>query len=126
VKLSHSAFLADENIHPEVVRALRAKGLDVLAVRECKLIGSGDLVLLRKARAERRIILTHDSDFGTLAIAGGEPILGIVYLRPGHITPEFTLGTLTTILNQETELTDPFLLVAVRKRNSVRIRIRQL
>jgi predicted nuclease of predicted toxin-antitoxin system len=34
-------------------------------------------------------VLTRDGDFGTLAIHAGEPVTGIVYLRPGHISALF-------------------------------------
>jgi len=37
-------------------------------------------------------IQTHDSDFGALAIHQGEPVIGEVNLRPGHISPRFTIA----------------------------------
>ena len=88
------------------------------------MVGSEDVTLLRLAVAESRIVITHDSDFGTLAIAAGEPYLGLIYLRPGHFKPEFTVGTLQAILAQNPELTPPFIVVGVRSGSKIRIRIR--
>ncbi len=76
--------------------------------------------------SERRIVLTHDSDFGKLAIPNGEPIFGIVYIRPGHLRVEQTLGTLRALLTQDFDLTPPFLIVAKRIDNNVTFRLRSL
>lgn len=125
MKLTDFALLTDENVDAQVVAFLRALGFGVRDVKEDGLVGVDDVVLLRLAVSEGRIILTHDSDFGTLAITQGEPYVGIVYLRPGHIRSEFTTGTLRTLLGQEPDVNPPFIIVAVRSGESVRIRIRQ-
>ena len=125
--LDGAAFLADENIHPDVVAYLRQRGFDVLDVKEeAHLRGAADVDLIRRAVASQRVVLTHDSDFGALAVSAGEPVLGIVYLRPGHIDPAFTVGTLKALLNQRHNLAAPFLIVAQRTRDSVAIRLRML
>ncbi|NLF09688.1 MAG: DUF5615 family PIN-like protein [Pirellulaceae bacterium] len=126
MRLGDFPFLADENVHREVVASLRAEGRDVLDVRESGWSGSSDAELLRRAFASRRVILTHDRDFGALYIARLEPVYGIVYLRPGHIDPRFTLDTLRVLFSRNPELTPPFLLVAKRSGNSVTIRVRSL
>jgi predicted nuclease of predicted toxin-antitoxin system len=59
---------ADENIHPGVVTARRARGCDVRTVLEAGLGGAADVLVLRAASADRRVVLTHDADFGTLAL----------------------------------------------------------
>lgn len=46
MRLREFALLADENIHPDVVAALRAGGGDVLGVRDCELAGSADTAIL--------------------------------------------------------------------------------
>jgi predicted nuclease of predicted toxin-antitoxin system len=63
------ALIADENIHPAVVAYLRSTGHDVVDVKEEGLNGADDLTLIRRSVAEKRVILTHDGDFGTLAVA---------------------------------------------------------
>ena len=124
--LSGAPILTDENIHEEVVAFLRGEGHDVLDVKESGLMGTDDLPLIRLSLAEQRIILTHDSDFGRLAVHNHEPLVGIIYLRPGHILPEFTVGTLRAVLAQLLDPQPPFIIVARRTGNSVRIRVRQL
>jgi predicted nuclease of predicted toxin-antitoxin system len=78
VKLREFGLLTDENIDPAVVSHLRTIGFDVLDVCESGLQGSSDVDLLRRAVGERRVVVTHDADFGTLAILQGEPIVGLV------------------------------------------------
>jgi predicted nuclease of predicted toxin-antitoxin system len=119
-------ILADENIHPGTVAWLRARGCDVLEVRGGELVGSEDLTLMRFAYAQGRIILTHDSDFGALSIARLEPIIGLVFLRPGHVDPGFTVYTLEAIFNLNLDLRPPFVLVAKRTGDNVRVRVRSL
>ncbi len=56
-------FLADENIPPEIVSALRNAGHDVLDVKEEEWQGKTDIALVRIAQTQQRLILTHDKDF---------------------------------------------------------------
>jgi predicted nuclease of predicted toxin-antitoxin system len=117
-------WLADENIDPEVVRYLRSVGLDLATFGEKGVSGAPDSEVLRLAVAENRIVLTHDRDFGRLALAGGQSFIGIVFLRPGHIEPRFTIESLKVVLNERFELRSPFVLVAQRAGDDVRIRLR--
>ena len=75
---------------------------------------------------EGRVALTHDSDFGTLAIRSGAPHVGIIYLRPGHIEARFTLDILDMLNAAATDVAAPFLLVAERRGESVRVRVRSV
>jgi predicted nuclease of predicted toxin-antitoxin system len=126
LRFADLSFLADENIHPDVLEFLRRSGTDILAASGMHLAGRGDADLLDWAAAEQRGILTHDSDFGRLAIGEAKTVFGIVYLRPGHIKPSFTIATLRTVLAMERPLEPPFLLVARRTESTVRIRIRRI
>jgi hypothetical protein len=74
VRLADALWLTDENIHPDVVAHLRARGLDVSDVREQGWYGRSDEELLREAHRAGRIVLTHDGDFGTLALLGRRPV----------------------------------------------------
>ena len=126
MKLRDFRLLTDENIHSDVVQFLRSEGSDVLDVREESLHGTPDINLLRRAVSESRVVLTHDSDFGTLAIFGGEAVVGIVYLRPGHIDPQFTIDSVVALFREELDLTPPFIVVARRTGSHVTIRLRTL
>jgi len=125
VNLFSFPWLIDENIHPEVVAYLRREGLDVVSISEQGRFGLPDVKVLRQAFKAGRIVLTHDSDFGNLALMGAE-FVGILYLRPGHINAEFTIQTLNAIRDSEIDVTPPFIVVAERTADNVRIRIRKL
>src|SRR5208283_2477686 len=118
MKLREFPLLTDENLDPDVVASLRQLGFDVLDVVEGGLQGSTDVDLLRLAAAQGRVIVTHDADFGTLAIHQNEPLVGLVYLRPGHIDPQFTTETVRTILTTDPDVLPPFVLVAKRTGNN--------
>ncbi len=124
MKVREFALVADENIHPTVVEHLRDEGMDVLDVKENGLVGMPDIELIRLARSQDRVILTHDRDFGRLAIAMMEPMVGIIYLRPGHIDPGFTNDSIRALLQESLDVTVPFIIVAVRKAGQVKIRLR--
>lgn len=66
MKLADCAFLTDENIDSERVAWLREQGLDVLDVKESGLFGMPDQDILQQAWVEQRIVISQDSDFGTL------------------------------------------------------------
>lgn len=126
MKLRDFGLLTDENLDPDVVQWLIDSGFNVLDVCREGLRGSTDRELLRRAAAENRIVVTHDSDFGKLAIVQGEPVLGLVFVRPGHIDPRFTIETVSTVLANDPDLLPPFVLVARRTNDRVAIRIRRL
>jgi predicted nuclease of predicted toxin-antitoxin system len=126
VTLRDFGVLTDENIHPGVVAFLRSEGFDTQTAVEAGLVGAEDVAVLRAAVSARRIVLTHDADFGRLAVAQGEPLLGVVYLRPGHIQPNVTIQTLRVILGKDIAVAVPFLLVARRAGSRVAIRVRTL
>jgi predicted nuclease of predicted toxin-antitoxin system len=126
VRLREFPLLADENVHSGVIGFLREAGCDVVTVREVGLRGEDDRVIIEWALPRRRVIITHDSDFGELGVASGQQIHGIVYLRPGHWPPEFTIETMIHLLDLDLKLAPPFLLAAVRSGRRVRTRLRQL
>lgn len=126
MKLAELPLLADENIHPEVLAWCRGEGLDVASVADRGLLGRPDDAVLAAAAAEGRVVLTHDADFGTLAVAGRKPIVGIVYLRPGHIDASYTIASLRAVLAQTFPVQPPFIIVAQRAGDIVTLRVRQL
>ncbi len=126
MKLRDFGILTDQNLHPEVVAFLRSEGFNVLDVREQGVLGTEDLILLQRSVVENRLIFTHDSDFGTLAIRQGEQVVGIVYIRPGHIRPQFTIDTIQAILTDDPDVCPPFILVAKRSGTKVSLRVRQI
>lgn len=84
-------FLADECTDVQLVELLRANGFDVLYVMET-MRGAKDDVILSRAYAEERILLTEDKDFGELVFRLRKPAIGIILLRfnPGEETQKAT------------------------------------
>jgi predicted nuclease of predicted toxin-antitoxin system len=126
LKLRDFGLLTDENLDPEVIAKLRQLGFDVFDVIESGLQGVTDVDLLRLATSQGRVVVSHDADFGTLAILQHEPLIGVVYLRPGHIDAQFTVETIQTLLNIDPELSPPFIVVAKRVADQVTVRVRAL
>ena len=76
-------LLANMNISPETVNALRVKGLDIIRVSQILPVTSSDADILDLARREKRIVVTQDLDFSALLALGGfnEPSLITVRLK---------------------------------------------
>ena len=119
-------LLLDENVHPEVAAALRSRGKDVESVYTVGAIGAPDVRVLELATDAGRVVVTHDSDFGTLAVRAGQGLIGIVYIRPGHIRPEVVMETLDAVDALDISPAPPFIVVAERRGTDIRIRVREL
>ena len=76
MKLTDFPLLTDENIAPAVASFLREAGFDVRDVIEDHLFGSSDRHLLDLAVSEGRVVVTRDSDFGTLVVGQHQPVIG--------------------------------------------------
>ena len=72
-------FLLDVPVGREIAEWLQEQGYDVSEVRTIDPALS-DLAILRLARAQSRIVITTDKDFGELAVRQGEAHCGIVRL----------------------------------------------
>jgi|SRR5882757_803709 len=59
-------FLLDNNLSPALGDLLRSAGHDVVHVREIDLQRALDPVVLETARVENRVLISADTDFGTL------------------------------------------------------------
>ena len=124
MRLQDFPLLTDENINPKVVAYLRDQAFNVHDVKQSSLVGMPDLDVIRLAHSQNRVVLTHDRDFGKLAIAALEPMVGIVYLRPGHVEATFTIESLQVLIQKDLNVSPPFIIVAERSANDVTIRVR--
>ena len=111
---SEFKILCDENIHPNVVDYLTSQGLDFESIWGLVLRGLDEEDVLVRAYSENRLVLTHDSDFGTLVIADQKPFFGIVHLKSGHILPKFTLESLDALLQSKIDVEPPFSVIPAR------------
>jgi predicted nuclease of predicted toxin-antitoxin system len=83
-------FLANENVPRVAVDALRGAGHDVAWIRT-DAPGLADAVVLKRASAEGRVLVTFDKGFGELVFAAGARAShGVVLLRINCDDPEST------------------------------------
>ena len=113
-------FLTDENISPKVVDYLRNNGFDVLDVKEQNRHGCTDEELLDIAFREQRFLVTHDSDFGTLAINLGKKNFGIIYFRLKNLSPDNVKNIFSKVLQLNISFTAGTIFVV----EETRVRIR--
>lgn len=101
-------FLANENFPAETVAWLREEGHDVVHAAET-LIGASDSELLRRAHADRRILITFDRDFGELVFHQRQPAArGIVLFRLHQQPPEIVLPFLRSFFAEAPDLAGYF------------------
>lgn len=93
-------FLTDENVAPRVVEALRKEGFNVLSIYEEKLSGISDEKILKLAQKEKRIILTHDKDFGNLVHKPYQTHGGVILLRLRNQSPQNVINHLIPFLKK--------------------------
>ena len=113
-------LVADMDIGVPVVSDLRRQGIDVVYSREERWGNLSDTEILSRAHADSRFVLTHDSDFGELAVHRGEPLTGIIYLRPGGRPPADVMADLRDLNQAEIDWTPP--LIAVYRSGRLRLR----
>ena len=58
------------------------------------------------------------------AISTGTSFVGIIYLRPGHISAAFVLAVIDALRDSTVEVQPPFIVVAERQQSAVRVRAR--
>jgi hypothetical protein len=101
-------LLTDENIDNNIMRGLarRLPHLDFVSVRDVGLAGSSDLMVLKCAANERRVVLTHDRktmvrDANQL-VAQGEAMAGVIFV-PDLLGIGRAINDLVTVLEDSTE-----------------------
>ena len=73
-------FHLDEHVAAAVAGGLRARGVDVTTSADAGLLGGSDQEQLDFACSEKRVLVTHDADFLSIA-ADGLVHAGICYSR---------------------------------------------
>ncbi len=93
-------IIADENITPEMVSALRKAMVDVVYVREdFKGIQDEDVIWL--SREMNRVILTEDKDFGEWVFAHRAEGVSVIFLRYHFKQREQIVLTLLQVIEAE-------------------------
>lgn len=82
-------FLVDANLSPRLADLLGSAGHDAVAVREVGLADASDEEILDRASSEGRVLISHDTDFGTLLAARGLTTPSFILFRSSDpITPD--------------------------------------
>jgi predicted nuclease of predicted toxin-antitoxin system len=74
-------FLIDNNLSPVLAGILRTAGHDVVHLREIGLQAATDDVVLARARTEERVLVSADTDFGTLLARSGAKSPSVLLMR---------------------------------------------
>lgn len=81
-------FLVDANLSPVVAARLRDGGHDAIHVSDLGLLTASDQEILNRAEDDGRVVLSADSDFGTLLAVGHLSRPSFVLLRStDHLAP---------------------------------------
>lgn len=59
-------FLLDDNLSPRLAEPLRTAGHDVVHVRDIDMRCAADVLVIEAARADGRVLISADTDFGAL------------------------------------------------------------
>lgn len=105
------------------VKFLWTRGHEALHLRDEGLIRLPDSDILRKARDEKYIILTHDLGFSDLVAAGSERLPSVVLFRLQNMRPANVNQHLELLLEQHHEDLEAGVIVSLTEG---RIRIRTL
>lgn len=117
-------FLVDENLSRELPELLRASGHDAKHVSDLGLESASDPVILEMARTDNRIVISADTDFGTLLAASHAVLPSIVLIRRTSNRRAFHLAAL--IETNLPELTDDLESGCVVVFDAERVRVRRL
>jgi predicted nuclease of predicted toxin-antitoxin system len=126
MNLSEFKFLTDENMPPRAVEWLKNRGLDVFDIKKEGLGGTLDEDILPIAEAQNRVIITQDSDLGTILFRLGLQKSGVIFLRPGHVSSQQTIESLEKLFSADIDAKIPFILVGDAKQDIFKIRLRLL
>jgi predicted nuclease of predicted toxin-antitoxin system len=97
-------FLANENLHIEIVRGLRRANYEVLFVPDLGLAGHKDREILEYSEKNDLIVISGDKDFGGLIEFG--PLWGrgkIILLRYRFINIQRIVRNILEIVDREIE-----------------------
>ena len=117
-------FLIDNALSPEVARGLVEAGHDALHVRERNLQEADDEVLFELAEREGRVLVSADTDFGTLLALREATRPSVILFRHGVTRqPALQVGLLLAQLDDLTDALEQGSLIAI---DGHRVRIRPL
>lgn len=87
-------FLVDENLSRQLPELLRANGHEAQHVSELGLASASDPEILERARDDERILISADTDFGTLLAESHAELPSIILIRRTSNRRAFHLANL--------------------------------
>lgn len=115
-------FLADMGLARSTVAFLQNLGYDTVHLRDEGLQQLTDEKIVEKATVEKRVILTHDLDFGRIVATSGSTIPSVITLRLQDMRPVRVNFYLAEVLARFAAELEAGALVTVDER-SIRIRL---
>ncbi len=93
-------FLLDMGLAQSTAAFLQEQGHDAVHLREQGLQRLDDQSIILKARAESRVILTHDLDFGRIMALSGQHLPSVITFRLSDMRPSEVNRRIAEVLLQ--------------------------
>ncbi|MCU0253779.1 MAG: DUF5615 family PIN-like protein [Acidobacteria bacterium] len=117
-------FLVDNALSPRLADGLRDAGHDAVHVRDLGLAGATDDELFRLAASEKRVLLSEDTDFGTiLALRSERRPWALLFRRMSDRSARALLAILLANLDVVSAALDAGAVVVIEPE---RVRVRRL
>jgi len=117
-------FLIDNALSPIVAGGLKKAGHDAVHVRDYKMQAAEDEVIFNKAASEDRIIISADTDFGTILVLRKQIKPSVIIFRRG--TDRHPQKQLKILLQNLPEIEESLKKGSIVVFEQTRIRIRKL